>query len=67
MLISHVPTASTTSTPRSLIGIGLTNRRDLQRVHTNLGVVDLELGVARVDNVQNTIDCSTSVNVCTKL
>lgn len=43
MLPNHVPTASTTSTSRSLIGIGLTDRRDLQSVHTYLGIVHLEL------------------------
>ena len=52
-----LPASRPTGTTGALVGIGLADRGDLERVHTNLGVVYLELAVSGVDNVVDTIDC----------
>ena len=54
----NVPATGTTSTTSPLVGIGLANRRDLQGIHTNLGVVHPEFGVSGVNNIQDAIHCS---------
>jgi len=51
-----LPASRSTGTTSSLIGIGLADRSDLERVHTHLGVVNLELAVSGIHNVMNTID-----------
>lgn len=52
----NLPASRSTGTTSPLIGIGLANRGDLQRIHTHLGVVYLELAVSAIHNVMNTID-----------
>ena len=52
----HVPATRTTRATRPLVRVRLTDRRDLQRVHTDFRVVHLQLAVPRVHDVQYTID-----------
>lgn len=52
---SRAPGAS-----RSLVRVRLTDRRDLERVHTHSRVVDLELAIASVDHVHDSVDCMTN-------
>ena len=54
--MSYSPTTGTTSTTSPLVGVRLTDRCDLQSVHTNFRIVDLELGVARINDEEDTID-----------
>lgn len=51
-----IPASSTSSTTSALVGVGLTDRGDLQGVHTNFGIVHLELGVSCIHDIQNTVD-----------
>lgn len=43
------------SSPRPLVGVGLTDGVDLQSVHTDPRVVDLELAVAAVHHEDDTV------------
>ena len=52
----HVPATRTTRATRPLVRVRLTDRRDLQRVHTDFRVVHLELGVASINDIENAID-----------
>lgn len=52
----NLPTPRPTSTASTLVGVGLADGCDLERVHTNLGVVHFELAVSSIHNVVNTID-----------
>jgi len=52
-----LPASRSTGATSSLVGIGLTDGSDLERIHTHLGIVYLELAVSGVHNVVNTIDC----------
>ena len=52
----HVPATRTTRATRPLVRVRLTDRRDLQRVHTDFRVVHLKLGVACVYDIQDTIN-----------
>lgn len=45
------PTAGSSGTARSLTSVRLTDRCDLEGVHSDFGVVDLHLGVTCVNNV----------------
>ena len=53
----NVPSTGTTSSSRSLIRVRLTDRSDLQRVHSHSRIVDLEFTVSSIDNVHDTVDC----------
>ena len=46
---------STTGTTRSLIGVGLTDRVDLQCVHTNARIVNFQLAEASVHDEHDTV------------
>lgn len=59
----ELPASGSTGTTSPLIGIGLAYRRDLERVHTHLRVVYLELTVSSVHNVMDTIDCCCSDSI----
>ena len=52
-----LPASRPTGTTSPLIGIGLADGGDLERIHTHLRVVYLELAVPGVHNVVDTIDC----------
>ena len=51
-----LPASRSTGTTSPLIGIGLADRSNLERIHTHLRVVYLELTVSGVHDVVNTID-----------
>jgi hypothetical protein len=44
-----------------LVGVGLTDREDLQGIHTDLGVEHLQLAVARVHYEPDTIHCTQKI------
>lgn len=51
------PASRSTSSTRSLTGVGLTDGSDLKSVHSDLGVVDLEFRVSSIHDVEYSIDC----------
>jgi len=52
-----LPASRSTGTTSPLVGVGLTDGGDLERIHTHLRVVYFELAVSGVHNVVDTIDC----------
>ena len=52
-----LPASRSTGTTSPLVGIGLADRGDLERIHTHFRVVYLELAVSGIHNVVDTIDC----------
>jgi hypothetical protein len=54
----NVPWPSPPSSSGSLVGVGLTDGIDLQRVHTDLGVEDLELAVAWINHHLDSVHCN---------
>lgn len=54
---AYVPVASTSSSTGTLTGIGLTDGCDLQSVHTNPGVVYLELAEPAINDIHDAVDC----------
>ena len=51
-----LPASRSTGTTSPLVGIGLADGGDLERIHAHLGVVYLELAVSSIHDVMNTID-----------
>ncbi len=51
-----LPWTRTTSTTRTLIGVGLTDGKELQCIHTDTRVEDLQLAVAGINHIADTVD-----------
>lgn len=53
---NNIPSPRSSGTSRPLIGVGLTDGSDLKGIHTDFGVVHLQLAESRIHDIHDTVN-----------